>query len=933
MAKAIQRCIQEGKLTDDSFLFRYLTDVTNYTLQSNNNSKDDQFQWHKEVVEFFHTIKYLGGQKTYNFVRGPGFDGKGRGGTKKVESLSIFNLPGPSLHALRRCNAGYTTEGGVITSHLKSFHQLAIQPESQLSPLITSDIVHVIPCNVSSDGTALKPGLEYDSVKEMVVGSTDKIDIEYIRNNPEPAIKNKILVDADVSFLVSLANKLSLPVAVQYLPKAVTGQQMRDRLSEMILSMQTCESCLSACQISDNVLDNQSCINTCNSFCEMCWQSQAVCPECKITGQLSHFPALRACDLCLESQTRCNKVAIFSIVTDCEEKNKKAMETWAGVLNNPYLSLSTMIPDAVHLGKSLKCSWANWFLILGGSRSNLVFLRTLRDSAEDDISRPLRRELTLDCVRNKDRMAVEPIVKLSHPNVIQALDKVEYVVHTLVPERYRFWKSNQPGTYTLHTAICMGPLGKVLFIDYATNKLVQLRLHYPSDLNVLCQVDDQVQPYQSLCYSAGVVYVATIRNIFFHDMANKVVMKVSKLKSKAALVAECAKRNLSSDGNVRDLRQRLNNHLDRLRRENHNGTSIVLSQPIRCTTVCCVDDVLFCTDDSTCTVYQIDLSFNGVGVAGMVQELTTYHNNPTRGIAVNVDDIYFSNSNGIYHYNKITNEQTQVLNQAGINGMCITPQQVIAYCNDEQHQVEVLHLDGLEVRPLAGGRPGSQDGSSVSARFYKPNCICVEGGSFFVTDSCGSRVVVISDLNGTKQFLRGLGSLYQAFGIRAQGMQKLAVTSSQCSVLMTEVRDFVNEHAQQARESQGLSEFQVTNGPQGTVSSKTQKSTSLLLNGIVNIFNKVTDLGYPIEVNPSALLTTMVENLHAVSHLRHETFSTLEYAHDFGLIFRESMKRVATWSVKYFTSSKSYYPVPESNIKVTEVQAMVPTTTRPLLTQ
>ena len=29
------------------------------------------------------------------------------------------------------------------------------------------------------------------------------------------------------------------------------------------------------------------------------------------------------------------------------------------------------------------------------------------------------------------------------------------------------------------------------------------------------------------------------------------------------------------------------------------------------------------------------------GVAGMVQELTTYHNNPIRGITVNVYDIYF----------------------------------------------------------------------------------------------------------------------------------------------------------------------------------------------------------------------------------------------------------------------------------------------------
>ena len=40
------------------------------------------------------------------------------------------------------------------------------------------------------------------------------------------------------------------------------------------------------------------------------------------------------------------------------------------------------------------------------------------------------------------------------------------------------------------------------------------------------------------------------------------------------------------------------------------------------------------------------------------------------------------------------------------------------------------------------------------------------------------------------------------------------------------------------------------------------------------------------------LLTTVVENLHAVSHFKHETFTVLQYSQDFGTITKESLKRI-----------------------------------------
>ena len=72
------------------------------------------------------------------------------------------------------------------------------------------------------------------------------------------------------------------------------------------------------------------------------------------------------------------------------------------------------------------------------------------------------------------------------------------------------------------------------------------------------------------------------------------------------------------------------------------------------------------------------------------------------------------------------------------------------------------------------------------------------------------------------------------------------------------------------------------------------------------------------------LLTTQVENLHAVPHFKNETFTGLQYAKDFGTILKESSKRTTKWGAKYFTLEKSYYPVPKSSVELRDVDLMKP---------
>ena len=121
------------------------------------------------------------------------------------------------------------------------------------------------------------------------------------------------------------------------------------------------------------------------------------------------------------------------------------MHNLSHVAITQHNAAGTPYPDLFHIGKSLKCSLSNWFIDLNGQMSNLVLIRTLRDSTDSDDRKLLRKMLTLECVRNKDRMAVETIVRVTRPEVIEVLSKVSLEVHTLVPEKYTFWTSQQRG--------------------------------------------------------------------------------------------------------------------------------------------------------------------------------------------------------------------------------------------------------------------------------------------------------------------------------------------------------------------------------------------------------------------------------------------------------------------------------------------------------
>lgn len=64
MCIRLNELIENGKITPNTILYKYLNDVTSVLVDPNHH-------YDSEVIEFFNTIKYLGGERTVNFLRGP----------------------------------------------------------------------------------------------------------------------------------------------------------------------------------------------------------------------------------------------------------------------------------------------------------------------------------------------------------------------------------------------------------------------------------------------------------------------------------------------------------------------------------------------------------------------------------------------------------------------------------------------------------------------------------------------------------------------------------------------------------------------------------------------------------------------------------------------------------------------------------------------
>ena len=148
-------------------------------------------------------------------------------------------------------------------------------------------------------------------------------------------------------------------------------------------------------------------------------------------------------------------------------------------------------------------------------------------------------------------MAIDPIIGLTRPEAIEVLQKVELVVHTIVPEKYRFWASNQQGVCKHPVALSRGPVGNILTIDYdfssSSLRLLKTRLHQPAEVS---ELQTEMRDARDACFPNGVAYVAERGTgyVRYCDLEGNVKLKPSSLRSRADLEQVLFRYNLSTNG-------------------------------------------------------------------------------------------------------------------------------------------------------------------------------------------------------------------------------------------------------------------------------------------------------------------------------------------------------------------------------------------------
>lgn len=358
----------------------------------------------------------LGKSRTFNFVRGPGglnaSKDKGTWKSDKRVDFSRFGIPLPSKRTVRRNKPGYSMASGIIMNLLMSI--LKIADSQNAGCYVNNSAIKAIAISLTRDGLGLKPSLEFDERRKVLVGSTKKIDIDYIKKNPVPdpsELEKSMIKDADISVVTTLDRKISLPVGVYYEAADQTGEEVLAEVEEIAGKLQTCLTCLETqAKSSNSILVYNS---GCTSRCESCLHQKEVCKGCRENGFQSIEPQLRPCDKCLSDGKKCVKFVIASYSSDCEQKSKTALEILQSrkeaeeEARQSNLRLTEGTPDAVHVGKCLKGSLANWWLVIDDFRVNLAMLRTLRQDYTSETGKQLRQAIKLESVRHRDKMSTE----------------------------------------------------------------------------------------------------------------------------------------------------------------------------------------------------------------------------------------------------------------------------------------------------------------------------------------------------------------------------------------------------------------------------------------------------------------------------------------------------------------------------------------------
>ena len=167
---------------------------------------------------------------------------------------------------------------------------------------------------------------------------------------------------------------------------------------------------------------------------------------------------------------------------------------------------------------------------------------------------------------------------------------------------------------------------------------------------------------------------------------------------------------------------------------------------------------------------------------------------------------------------------------SGIQAVAQLSEGKVAFTNQTNRCVKQLGRNVAVMITASTREEGNKNGSGSHAAFGQPMGVCTKGDNIFVTDAQIGTVKLVTAVTGTVQFLDNLGKFYGAFSIHIKNRPAKGYTIEEGYQMMKGVSSYIKltvSCVQEVRHSHGI-----TNGPQGTVASKTVKSVHLVEKGL-----------------------------------------------------------------------------------------------------
>jgi hypothetical protein len=582
----MQKALSIGLISIDHIFLRILDQSLDRAFRTFNRS-NAHFAYDPDVLSFWQCVKFYHGESAVLLLQGPGLHskftpGKSAKGENRTDfKFSDYTIPGPSLTTIRKKSPAAQKLPGLSRDLVVSALQILFDPLRKEVTLVCNTTVSVIPVALSSDGFAIKPGLQVDQSSRTVVGmSSGPVNTKTIRDHPviNPSdLKRDIVTDVVEVGLTAITANVFLPIGVLFKPKSKTGSEWLTDFTCLAEQVATCLDCArDSASVRDQVLVGGKCVTT---ACKTCEGKITVCGDCFEAGHRFVDVCFRACDSCIRDRKHCKRFTSLMLPADCEQYQNTGMKLWNkrhdDNRNNTLTALSVAIPEFIHVDKRVRAAVKNYYMSLDGQRINLKLIKTLKNQGSAETQK-LLRNLPASAVTFKDNMDVDSMLHISSSEVRKMLAQQMALVVERVPERDAFWTNNRPGVIKSPRSICSAGFGHVAFTDSDTGKLLTVDNHQPGNVSVLVKGLDHPD---CITHARGL--------IVFAETGKKHVLKYVDLRGNLVLVPAAMRvaqlksalrdRSLATSGNKEDLGKRLQAELDKVKASAEGDQKVVAS--------------------------------------------------------------------------------------------------------------------------------------------------------------------------------------------------------------------------------------------------------------------------------------------------------------------------------------------------------------------